>query len=516
MDAAVATAFALAVTRPHYAALGGGGFIVFCPHSTAPKPIQCQSIDYREVAPAAATRNLFIRNGKAMTILSQNGALASGVPGTPAGLLLALEKFGTQSRHKILSRPIALARKGYTFTSHSEVAALERWQHMNDEAKKLFGCLNSSKQRIPCPPGTRIRQPDLARVLAELDQKGPQGFYSGWVAKKIIGGIQKAGGILTFEDLKSYRPKIRTVIKSQFENYELVSMPPPSSGGAILAQLLGYAHRADQSQKAFERGYESVDSLQALIHGMALSFADRAQYFGDPDYVKIPLAQLLSPTYLDDRWKTFQTEEADLPTSGGELGSEPQHTTHLSVIDRYGNTAALTTTVNDNFGSGFVPPGTGVVMNDQMDDFSVQPGAPNMFGLVGNEANSIAPRKRPLSSMTPTILRDSKTGSQIVIGAAGGPRIITSVFLSILNRVKFKMSLTDAVAAPRIHQQWKPVTTRIERHGFSPETLDLLKKKGYQFEEVTTLGKVHALERLPNGRTLGVPDPRGEGSAVAE
>jgi gamma-glutamyltranspeptidase/glutathione hydrolase len=515
VDAAVAVAFALAVTRPHYAALGGGGFFIYCPKPTSKGASPCQSIDYREQAPAAAHRDLYIRDGKGNTHLSQNGALASGVPGVTAGLLLALQKFGTFPRQKLLTRPIELARKGYIFSPHSENAALERWKEMNPAAHQIFGCGQAGKPLVPCPPGTRIKQLDLAKVLQTISKLGRKGFYEGWVAQKLINGIRQSKGIITLQDLKAYEPKFRDVVKGHFQDYEIISMGPPSSGGSIVVQLLEYADRA-RKMGSFKDGYESAETLHALAHSMALAFADRAEYMGDPDFVKVPLATLLSSEYLDQQWKSFQPDHASLPTQPGNIKPEPQHTTHFSVIDRDGNAVSITTTVNDNFGSGFVPPGTGIVMNNQMDDFSIQPGVPNLFGLVGNEANSVAAGKRPLSSMSPTIVRDSAGNARIVIGAAGGPRIISSVFLSILNRLQFGMSLTDAVAAPRIHHQWKPEPLRIERYGFSAETKKALKEKGYQIEEVTTLGKVHALESLMNGRTLGVQDPRGEGAAVPE
>lgn len=510
IDAAVATAFAMSVTRPHYASIGGGGFLVYCTAPTSAAVPKCQTIDYREKAPAAATRDLYIRQGKAKTELSQNGALASGIPGVPAGLLFALEKYGTLSRDKILRRPILLAQQGYLFSPHSEEAAALRWSAMNEAAKKIFGC--SGK---PCPPGTLIRQPDLAKVLKKISASGKKGFYEGPIAQTIVREIRNAGGILTLEDLKTYTPVLRDPIQIPFLDGELISMPPPSSGGPLLAQLFGYSDRAYKTGE-FNHGFGSSETLHALVHGMSLAYSDRSHYFGDPDFVSIPLSQLLSKNYLDLRWETFNSDKANPPDAPGELLPEPQNTTHLSVIDRHGNAVSLTTTVNDNFGSGFVPAGTGIVMNNEMDDFSISPGTPNLFGLVGDEANAIHAGKRPLSSMSPTIVRDSKGNIQVVIGAAGGPRIATSVFQSIFNHYYFGMPLIDAVAAPRVHHQWKPPVVYLESNGFPNEVQAQLIKKGYKLEMVSTLGKVHALERLPNGRVSGAPDFRGEGAAVAE
>jgi gamma-glutamyltranspeptidase/glutathione hydrolase len=524
IDAAVATAFALSVTRPHYASIGGGGFMLYCPHPDKNGAVPCQALDYRERAPAKASRDMYLRDGKADTQLSQDGALASGVPGVTAGLLLALEKYGTMPRSKLLSRPIEIARKGYLFSTHSEDAAAERWSAMNDEAKRIFGCgpKNESKNNLPgipkkaCAPGELIKQPDLANVLGEISRLGKKAFYEGPVAKKIVDGLKGQGGIITLKDLADYRPRMRTPLRGTFEGHEIISMPPPSSGGAIVIQLLGYAERADQAG-AFKDGYGSVAAIHAIIHGMSHAFADRAFYFGDPDFIKFPLETLISPKYLDEQWKTFEPGQAALAKGAGKATvNEPQHTTHFSVMDREGNTVAITTTVNNNFGSGFVPPGTGIVMNDEMDDFSTQIGVPNLFGLVGNESNSIAPEKRPLSSMSPTIVRDLKGNNQIAIGAAGGPRIITAVFLSLLNRLRFGMTLSDAVAMPRVHHQWSPSTVYLEKNGFSHETRSMLEDKGYALGEAITLGKVHALERTSNGRTWGAADPRGEGAAVPE
>jgi gamma-glutamyltranspeptidase/glutathione hydrolase len=288
-------------------------------------------------------------------------------------------------------------------------------------------------------------------------------------------------------------------------------------------QLLAYALMASQAGY-LKTGFGSADTVHSLAHAMALAFADRAEFLGDPDFVKIPLDRLLSPAYLQERWKGFELEKSKvgsiLPShfskESKEGPSEPKHTTHYSVIDREGNAVAITLTVNANFGSGFVPPGTGVVMNDQMDDFSVQPGTPNLFGLVGNEANAIAPGKAPLSSMTPTMVRDQNGEVRVVLGASGGPRIVTAVFQTLMNRVRFGMSLPDAVSSPRFHHQWKPDVLDVEVWGFPFEVQKALERKGYALNFLSKAAKVHALERFPNQRVWGVADPRGEGAAVAE
>lgn len=520
VDAAVATAFALSVTRPEAGSLGGGGFMLFCPKpENYPSP--CVVIDYREQAPASATRDMFVKDGKSRTDLSQNSALASGVPGVVAGLLLALEKYGKKSRHEVLRRPIELARDGIRVMGGIEAAANYRWPAMNDEAKRIFGC--DSKGRVvptkPCEPGALLKQTDLARTLQEVSARGKKGFYEGWVAKKIARAILEKDGAITEKDLASYEPKVRTPAIGGFRSHEIVTMPPPSSGGVILLQLLSLIDRMDRDGH-LETGPLSAHTIHALAHAMALGFADRALFFGDPDFTRVPVQELLKPEYLDQRWvDTFKSGHVAPPAGAGELAPEGMQTTHFSVIDREGNAVAVTTTINDHFGNGFVPPGTGVVMNNEMDDFSIEPGVPNLFGLVGAEANAVAAGKRPLSSMSPTIVRDLRGNAEIVIGAAGGPRIITSVALSLMNRYRFGMTLPDAVSAPRFHHQWKPEKKLVLESGsFSAEAqAELREGYGYIVEEVLAQSRIHALERFPaTGRVWGVPDPRGEGVAVAE
>lgn len=513
VDAAVATAFAMSVTRPQFASIGGGGFMVFCPApSNESHPSKCTTLDFREKAPAAAKRDMYLRDGKADPMLSRNGALATGVPGNVAGWLEALQHFGKMPRSAVLSRPIQMAERGVRVSSHTERAALERWSIMNVEAKRIFGCGHIDH---PCEAGSLLKQKDLARSLREISKNGAKGFYQGWISKKIASGIQIAGGILQAKDLKDYRTETRAPLVGQYQGYEVVTMPPPSSGGVFLLQMLGFMDRA-RAAGLLKNGPGATQSLNAEAYAMSLAFADRAEHLGDPAFYPVPLPQLLDPHYLNERWKSFNPDHAHTAPGAGKVVPEPSHTTHLSVIDRMGNAVSMTVTVNDNYGSGFVPPGTGIVMNNQMDDFSAQPGAPNLFGLIGAEANSIQPGKRPLSSMTPTIVRDSHGEARIAIGAAGGPKIITAVFQSLLNRLGFGEALTDAVAAPRIHHQWKPQSVLFEKSAFPLEIRESLRKLGYAIEESPRLGVVHAVERLPNKRIVGVADPRGEGSAIAQ
>jgi gamma-glutamyltranspeptidase/glutathione hydrolase len=512
VDAAVATAFAMSVTRPHFAALGGGGFMVYCPAPTEGKTPSCSTIDFREKAPLASKKDMYLRNGKTDSKLSQDGALASGVPGNVSGWLIALQRFGKLPRAKLLERPIEWAEKGIRVSTHTERAALDRWEDMNAESKRIFGCGNP---KVPCPVGTLLLQTDLANTLREISKKGSAGFYQGWVAKKIVAGLNASGGIFQEKDLADYQPELRTPLVGHFHGLEIITMPPPSSGGVVLLQMMDFMDRAREG-KLLTGGIGASQSLIAETYAMSLAFADRTEHLGDPSFYPVPLSGLLDTAYLDSRWKTFDPKHPQVASGAGKPSVEPTHTTHLSVIDRAGNAVAMTVTVNDNFGSGFVPPGTGIVMNNQMDDFSAQPGVPNLFGLVGAEANSIQPGKRPLSSMTPTIVRDAHGVVKIAIGAAGGPKIITAVFQSLLNRLEFGLSLVDAVSAPRIHHQWKPESVRYEKSGISADVLEALKKAGYSLVESDRLGVIHAVERLPNTRVVGAPDPRGEGAAVAE
>jgi gamma-glutamyltranspeptidase/glutathione hydrolase len=443
-----------------------------------------------------------------------------------AGLLTALGRFGKKSREEILREPIRIAESGFRATGLTETSANDRWDDFSKDAKKIMGCpLLHGPGLRPCVTGALIKQPDLAKVLQEISSRGINGFYRGWVAHKLIDGIHEGKGILTLDDLYNYKPVFREPLTAKFKvmtkdrpeyEAEVVTMPPPSSGGALLIQMMSYMERA-RKQGLLVDGFGSVSSIHAAAFAEALAFADRAKFYGDPDQVHIPLNRLLSQDYLDDRWSGFDPLHAVIPQGAGVV---PEHegteTTHFSVIDSQGNAVAITTTLNDEYGSGFVPRGTGVFMNNEMDDFSIQPGVPNLFGLVGGEANAIAPGKRPLSSMSPTIVRDRNGFVHIVIGGAGGPRIPTAVFNTLMNRLVYGMSLPEAVAAPRIHEQWKPHLLYLDRFGFSRETWNKLEAMGYDVEESSGMGKLHALERFGNGREWGAADPRGEGVAVAE
>lgn len=513
VDAAVATAFGMAVTRPHFAALGGGGFMIFCPASKSQEKSKCSVIDFREKAPIKAHKNMYLMDGKADTNQSQVGALASGIPGIPAGLATAIKLFGTMKLSNVLSKPIIWSQQGIRVSTHTETALQKSWKNFNLEARKIFSCQHKALQS--CKAGDSLVQSDLAKTLSLISRNGADGFYKGVTAKAITKAMSRDGGIISEADLSSYEPKMRTPLIGKFNEYEIVTMPPPSSGGIVLLQLLKYFELAVQSGQAGDNS-ASFRNIHSMTHAMSLAFADRTVYLGDSDFYPVPTQQLLSDSYLNARWKSFHPTKMTLPESPGNPVMEPDQTTHLSVMDAYGNAVAMTLTVNGYFGSGYVPAGTGIVMNNQMDDFSLQPGVPNQFGLIGSEANSITPNKRPLSSMTPTIVRDHAGQARLALGAAGGPRIITSVFQTLLNRIHFGMSIFDAVAAPRIHHQWRPKSVFFETHRFVPATTEKLASLGYDLQAKEGLAVIHAVERDAQGKVLGAADPRGEGAAVAQ
>lgn len=527
VDAGAAVAFMLAVTRPHYGSLGGGGFAVFCP---ANRPsTACETLDFREVAPRAMGVDAY--KGQPARA-SQDGARAAGIPGVVAGWAELLKRHGKLSRAQILKEPLRLAREGVEITPQMETAAYDRWSALNSDARALLGCGEK-----PCPVGHRLVQNDLARVLETLKNDGWSAFYEGAIARRLVRGVQKMGGVWSAEDLKNYRAEWRRPIIARWArrapwagwtpeghstDFEIVSMGPPSAGGILLSQMLGYAERAERDG-LLDNSFAGRLTLAAIEQ---LAYADRAEHLGDPQSMRVAPELLLEAAYLDRRWQLLQPElkrkkwpvvkAAGTVGTRREVSEEPNgnkglETTHFSVIDAQGNALSVTTTVNDNFGSGFVPKGTGIFLNNEMDDFSRAPGEANLFGLVGSSANAIHPGRRPLSSMTPTIVRQANQ-NRLVLGAAGGPRITTSVFGVLLERLLWGASLPDAVAARRVHHQWKPDLLKIELP-LTTEEREQLQKAGVPWEQAVGLAKVHALERFPEtGRVWGAPDPRGEGN----
>jgi len=507
VDAAVATGFALAVTYPRAGNIGGGGFMVI--HSAERN--EDVAIDYRETAPLAATRDMYLgADGKPDIDKSRNSALGIGVPGTVAGLALALEKYGSGkfTLGQIVKPAIKLARNGFIVTD--DVAdtlpdmyrRMARWPNSATAFSRADGA--------PLHDGDRLTQPDLAATLSAIAEQGPRGFYEGPVAEKLAKAVGDAGGIMTADDLKSYSAVVRTPVRGNYRGYDIVSMPLPSSGGTVLLQALNILEGFPMSD--MKQG--SAASLHVIIEAMRRAYADRARYLGDPAFVKAPTQTLLAKDYAAKQRASIDLARAT--PSANVLQIAPQregsNTTHYSVIDSSGNAVSNTYTLNFPYGVGLVADGTGVLLNNELDDFTAAPGASNAFGLVGFEANLPGPGKRPLSSMSPTIvLKDGKP--VLVTGTPGGSRIISAVLQVVVNVLDYKMDVAAAVAAPRVHHQWMPDEVRVER-GFPQETLDELRAKGHQVIEPLGQTSANSIAVTENG-LLGAPDPRTRGAEAA-
>lgn len=506
IDAAVATGFTMAVTYPRAGNIGGGGFMVI--HTASGEDI---TIDYRETAPAAATRDMFLgSDGKPDTAKSRDSALGIGIPGTVAGLSLALEKYGSGkfTLSDLLQPAIALARDGFVLADDGADTLpdwhrrLARWP----VTKKIFSRDDGTSLR----EGDRLIQADLAITLTAIAAQGPRGFYEGPVAEKLVSGINAAGGIFTTDDLKTYQPVIRTPVRGSYRGYDIVSMPLPSSGGTVLLETLNIL----EGFPIGEMRQASAPSLHLLIEAMKRAYADRARYLGDPAFVNAPIATLTSKDYATKQRASIDTQRATPWTDA--LSAVPpregQNTTHYSVVDGSGNAVSNTYTLNFSYGVGLIADGTGVLLNNELDDFTAAPGASNAYGLVGFEANLPGPGKRPLSSMSPTIvLKDGKP--VLVTGSPGGSRIISTVLQVIVNVIDYKMDVMSAVAAPRLHHQWLPDEVRIER-GFNEETLSALRAMGHKVIEPMGQTSANSIVVTPEG-ALGAPDPRTRGSEAA-
>lgn len=506
VDAAVATGFALAVTLPRAGNIGGGGFMLVHVAKTG----ETIAIDYRETAPQAATRDMFLgANGQPDPKKSRDSGLSVGVPGTVRGLALAHEKYGSGkfSLAQLIEPAARLAREGF------EVE--------DDLADSLPGALGKLsrfpasvaiflKDGKPLSRGARLVQTDLATTLEAIRQQGPDAFYAGRTASAIVASVREAGGIMTEADLAAYRPVLRPVVRGTYRGYEITSMPPPSSGGVHLVQILNILEGYDLKTM----GPGSAAALHVLAEAMKPAYADRATFLGDPDRVKIPVKGLVSKKYAETLRAAIDVQrarKADEIKSGDPLPFESDQTTHFSVVDGEGNAVANTYTLNFSYGMGMVAAGTGVLLNNELDDFSAKAGAQNAYGLVGGDTNSVHPGARPLSSMTPTfLLRDGKLF--MVTGSPGGSRIITTVLQVIVNVVDFGMNIAEAVAAPRIHHQWKPDALAAET-GFSPDTLKLLAEKGQTLRVGTTSGSANSIMIGKEGIS-GASDPRQRGTAA--
>lgn len=507
VDAAVATGFALAVTYPSAGNLGGGGFMLI---RLADGTVVAN--DHRERAPAAATRDMYLdEEGNPIPGQSTKTHLAVGVPGSVDGMLSALKRHGTMDRRTVLAPAIKLARRGMLLDQDLASQFNRRQVDFapHPAAIKIFG-----HGKTPFVAGDRFVQLDLARTLDRVRRYGRAGFYEGVTAELIAQEMERGGGLITVKDLADYRSVWREPVTGTYRGVEIVSMPPPSSGGVLLLQMLNMLEPHDIGAM----GYGSADAMHLMIEAERRAYADRAEYLGDPDYYPVPIAKLTSKAYAKERFADVDLAKASRSADIGP-GAWPQEspdTTHLSVMDKAGNTVSYTTTLNLSYGSKIVAAGTGVLLNNEMDDFSAKANVPNFYGLLGRKANAIEPGKRMLSSMTPSIVvKDGK--ALLATGSPGGSTIITTTLQVIMNVVDHKMSLSDAVGKPRFHHQWQPDRIIVERFGFSPDTLDLLRKRGHEDFVVMPFGRgigdANSVMQV-GGSLQGMADPRNAGAAV--
>jgi len=513
IDAAVAVGFALAVTYPSAGNLGGGGFMVI--HLADGKNI---TIDYREKAPLSAYRNMYLNEtGDFVPELSQQGTTSAGIPGSVAGLLYALEKFGTLPLAEVIQPAINLARNGWQLEKRDSIYFTESLPLFSKypSSKKIF-----TKNDEPYNVGDLFIQDDLARTLEQIKENGRDGFYKGKVAELLVAQVSSLGGYITPEDLEKYQPVERDPIVGNYRGYDVVSMPPPSSGGIALIELLNILENYDLSRD----NWGSSHYIHHLVEAMKYTYADRTYHLGDADFYPVPEDQLISKEYAKTIFNKIETAKSKAVPSGEiksldvSLLHESTETTHYSVYDSFGNAVSTTTTINSSFGSGIVVEGAGFLLNNEMDDFSGKPGVMNQFGLLGTEANSIQPEKRMLSSMTPTIiLKDGEP--YIIMGSPGGSQIITTVLQVILNCIDFDMNIREAIEAPRIHHQWMPDSIFYEQGALSPELKQDLIEMGYRFwddsVEVRIIGIAEGIMIDNKNKIIyGASDPRGGGMAV--
>ena len=495
VDAAVAAAFALAVVYPEAGNLGGGGFMVIRLADG-----RSASIDFREVAPLAATRDMYVGPDGRVTEQSAVGPLASGVPGAVAGLTAALARHGTMPLARVMQPAIRLAEEGFAVDS----ALAQRLSDYRQVLTRFGGASVFMPNGEPPPVGTVLRQPALARTLRAIARRGRAAFYEGPIAEAWVSELARAGGIITMEDLRQYRAEWRTPIRSTYRGHTLLSMPPASSGGVTMTETLNILEGFDPMPP-----FGSTRWAHLVGSAFQRAFIDRNARLGDPAFVNVPLAQLTDKRYAATLRATIGETRAT-PTTSLTTMREGTHTTHLSVADARGNAVALTATLNDLFGSGVFLASAGFFLNDEMDDFTSRPGVPNMYGLVQGEANAIAPGKRMLSAMSPTIVLDRRGRLLLVVGSRGGPRIITSTTQVVLNVIDHRMTLADATSAPRLHHQALPDSLRFEADGITPAVNDSLRAMGYATFVGTGIGHVNAIMRVPGGYE-GVADPRGAG-----
>lgn len=503
-DAMIATELALAVAYPYAGNIGGGGFMVYRKADGT-----TGALDYREKAPAAAHRNMYLdAQGIPVDQLSTHGALAVGVPGTIAGIFAVHEKFGSLPIKTLIEPAIALAKRGVVITEKQ----LQQMGKNQDEIIQVSGPKTLYAKSFQV--GDVIQYPALAKTLERISKRGKDEFYQGETAQKLVAFLQQKGGIITLDDFKNYQAVWRKPHIFNYKNLRIISMSPPSSGGITLNQIMQMI--APYPLKKY--GHNQANYVQLLTEAERRAYADRNYFLGDPDFVKIPTHQLVDPNYLKQRMSDFSFRQASLSTVVGHGNisiSESDETTHYSIVDALGNAVAVTTTLNGAYGSKLYCDELGFFLNNEMDDFSLKPGTPNSYGLVGAEANAIAPNKRMLSSMTPTIVEKNKK-LEMVLGSPGGSTIITSVLQTILNTEIFGMSMQQAVDAPRFHQQWLPDEIAFEPDSFDVQTLKTLKDRGYKTiqKEMPVIGKVDAIRKKPDGSLEAGADKRGDDAAA--
>jgi gamma-glutamyltranspeptidase/glutathione hydrolase len=532
IDAAVATTFAISVVEPFSAGIGGGGFLLM--HDSKKRIIK--ALDFRERAPLKATKNMYLDDkGKVRRNASINGYLAVGTPGTVAGMYEVHRRYGKLPWKTVVEPSIKLAKDGFV-VSDKFVQAVKKRKKMiatNQPVRAIF-----TRDGNYFQPGEKLVQRDLGKTLQDI-AGNPQSFYTGKIARAIALDMQKNGGLITLEDLKSYKPIWRDPVCGNFRKARVCSMPPPSSGGIHLLQMLNII--GDTDLKSL--GWHHPDAIHLMAEAMRIAYADRSEYLGDPDFVKVPQQQLINPEYAKLRRQQIDMQRAKPSTEVKPIdknilekftsyapsrlipaypnskqkhpllkSKESTETSHLSVIDEQHNAVSLTFTINLGFGAGIVTPGTGIVLNNEMDDFAAAPGVPNAFGLLGNEANSIAPLKTPLSSMTPTIVTENGR-LRMAVGTPGGSTIITQVLQIILNVLEYDMDAAAAVSASRIHHQWFPDMLRVEPWGLDALTLQELKRRGHKIKQTNPWGNSNLIIVKPDGTLEGAADSRGEGEA---
>jgi gamma-glutamyltranspeptidase / glutathione hydrolase len=537
VDAAVATTLAISVVEPFSAGIGGGGFLLMHTQKTG----EIKALDFRERAPLKATRNMYLdAQGKVRPNASVNGYLAVATPGTVAGMYEVHRRYGKLPWREVVKPAIALAQHGFIITRSVSYRSLPAQEYrkqaiLNNPAAREIFIRNGEFYQ----PREKLVQRDLAKTL-ELIANNPQSFYTGSIAQAIAADMAKNGGLITLADLQAYKPIWRTPVCGNFRQAKICSMPPPSSGGVHLLQMLNMI--GDTDLKSW--GWHHPKALHFMAEAMKIAYADRSEYLGDPDFVKVPVQPLISTAYAQKRRQQINLERAKPATEVKPvdqktlqqfsqtvpLGLKPEvsnpkskiqnpkfhespETSHLTVVDEQHNAVSLTFTINLGFGAGVVTPGTGIVLNNEMDDFSSAPGVPNAFGLVGNEANAIAPRKTPLSSMTPTIVTENNR-LRMAVGTPGGSTIITQVLQIILNVLEYGMDAGAAVSAPRIHHQWLPDELRVEPWGLGALTLQELRDRGHNIKQTTPWGNANAIVVTADRTLEGAADPRGEGSPI--